>query len=63
MGLLSLGGYFTVNANTAICLSVLGLAANARYGLSIQLVGVISGMAVGLDPGQMADDRPAARPA
>jgi len=35
----------TVNANTAICLSVLGLAANARYGLSIQLLGIISGMA------------------
>jgi Na+-driven multidrug efflux pump len=45
LGLLSLGGYFTVNANTAICLSVLGLAANARYGLSCQLLGVISGMA------------------
>jgi len=43
-GLLSLAGYFTVNANTTICLSVLGLAANARYGLSIQLLGVISGM-------------------
>ncbi len=45
MGLLSVSGYLTVNANTAICLSVLGLTANARYGLSIQLVGVISGMA------------------
>jgi O-antigen/teichoic acid export membrane protein len=45
MGLMSLSGYLTVNANMAICLSVLGLAANARYGLSIQLLGVISGMA------------------
>jgi O-antigen/teichoic acid export membrane protein len=45
LGLLSLGGYLTVNANMAICLSVLGLAANARYGLSIQLLGVIGGMA------------------
>jgi O-antigen/teichoic acid export membrane protein len=45
LGLLSLGGYLTVNANMAICLSVLGLAANARYGLSTQLLGVISGMA------------------
>ena len=44
-GMLSLSGYFTGNASTAICLSVLGLAANARYGLSIQLMGVISGMA------------------
>ena len=45
LGLLSVAGYLTVNANTLICLSVLGLAANARYGLSIQLLGVISGMA------------------
>lgn len=45
MGILSLGGYLTVNANMAICLKVLGLAANARYGLSTQLLGVISGMA------------------
>jgi O-antigen/teichoic acid export membrane protein len=45
LGLLSLGGYLTVNGNMAICLSVLGLAANARYGLSTQLLGVISGMA------------------
>jgi O-antigen/teichoic acid export membrane protein len=45
LGLLSLGGYLTINANTAICLSVLGLAANARYGLSTQLLGVIGGMA------------------
>jgi O-antigen/teichoic acid export membrane protein len=45
LGLLSLGGYLTVNANMAICLSVLGLAANARYGLSTQLLGVIGGMA------------------
>ena len=45
LGLLSFGGYLTVNANTAICLSVLGLAANARYGLSVQLLAVITGMA------------------
>jgi len=45
LGLLSFGSYLTVNANTAICLSVLGLAANARYGLSVQLLGVITGMA------------------
>ena len=45
LGLLSLGGYLTVNANTTICLKVFGLAANARYGLSNQLLGVIVGMA------------------
>jgi O-antigen/teichoic acid export membrane protein len=45
LGILSLGGYLTVNANMAICLSVLGLAANATYGLSTQLLGVIAGMA------------------
>jgi O-antigen/teichoic acid export membrane protein len=44
LGLLSLSGYFAGQANTAICLSVLGLAANARYGLSLQLMGVIGGM-------------------
>jgi len=36
--------YLTVNANTAICLHVLGLAANAQYGLSVQLLSFISGM-------------------
>ncbi|HNZ75110.1 MAG TPA: O-unit flippase-like protein [Verrucomicrobiota bacterium] len=45
LGLVTMGGYLTVNANTLICLKVLGLAANARYGLSIQLLGIISGMA------------------
>jgi hypothetical protein len=34
-----------VNANTAICLYSLGLAANAQYGLSVQLMSFISGMA------------------
>ncbi len=45
LGLLSVAGYLTVNGNMAICLSKLGLADNARYGLSVQLMGVISGMA------------------
>jgi len=44
LGVHCLGGYLTVNANTAICLQVLGLAANARYGLSNQLLGITSGM-------------------
>ncbi|HOX55653.1 MAG TPA: hypothetical protein P5205_05360 [Candidatus Paceibacterota bacterium] len=37
--------YLLVNANTAICLGVLGLAANAQYGLSVQLVGIAASMA------------------
>jgi O-antigen/teichoic acid export membrane protein len=45
LGLLSVAGYLTVNANMTICQSVLGLAATARYGLSTQLLGVIVGMA------------------
>ncbi len=36
--------YLTVNGNTAICLYLLGLGANAQYGLSIQLVNIIAGM-------------------
>lgn len=45
LGLMTLSGCLTVQANTAICLKVLGLAGNAQYGLSCQLVGIISGMA------------------
>ena len=44
-GMIYVGGYLTVNANTAICLHSLGLLANAQYGLSVQLLNVISGMA------------------
>ena len=45
-GMIFVGGYLTVNANTAICLHSLGLLANAQYGLSIQLLNVITGMAI-----------------
>jgi len=45
LGVQLLSGYLTVNANTAICVHVLGLSANARYGLSVQLVSIIAGMA------------------
>jgi O-antigen/teichoic acid export membrane protein len=45
LGLMTLSTCLTVQANTAICLRVLGLAENAQYGLSGQLVGIISGMA------------------
>lgn len=44
-GLQNVSSYLTTNANTTICLSVLGLAANAQYGLSVQLLGIITGMA------------------
>jgi hypothetical protein len=44
LGLQFIGAYLTVNANIAICLSVLGLAASAQYGLSVQLLTFISGM-------------------
>jgi hypothetical protein len=37
--------YLTVNANTAICLHAFGLAANAKYGLSVQLFNIIASMA------------------
>jgi hypothetical protein len=43
--LIFLSGYLTVNANTAICLHALGLNTNAQYGLSVQLLNAIAGMA------------------
>ena len=45
IGLLFVSRYLGVNANTMICLWAFGLAANAQYGLSVQLLNVISGMA------------------
>jgi O-antigen/teichoic acid export membrane protein len=45
LGLAFISGYLTVNANMAICVHILGLAASAQYGLSAQLLNVISGMA------------------
>jgi hypothetical protein len=44
LGVQFLSGYLTVNANTALCLYWFGLNANAQYGLSVQLLGFISGM-------------------
>jgi O-antigen/teichoic acid export membrane protein len=44
-GVHTLSSYFTTNANTTICLSVLGLTANAQYGLSLQCLNIICGMA------------------
>jgi Na+-driven multidrug efflux pump len=45
MGVQYVSGYLAVNANTAICLAAFGLAANARYGLSVQVMGIAAGMA------------------
>jgi O-antigen/teichoic acid export membrane protein len=45
VGVLLFSGYLTLNANTAICLSALGLAANAKYGLSLQLMNIAASMA------------------
>jgi len=44
-GVQYVSGYLTINANTAICLAVFGLTANARYGLSLQIMGIAAGMA------------------
>jgi hypothetical protein len=45
LGVQFVSGYLTVNANTAICLAAFGLVANARYGLSVQLMAIATGMA------------------
>jgi O-antigen/teichoic acid export membrane protein len=45
VGILTFSSYLTTNANTAICVAVLGLAANAKYGLSLQLMNIASTMA------------------
>jgi O-antigen/teichoic acid export membrane protein len=45
LGIQFISSYLTVNANTAICLAAFGLAANARYGLSVQVMTIATGMA------------------
>jgi Na+-driven multidrug efflux pump len=45
LGVQFVSSYLTLNANTAICLYVLGLKANAVYGLSVQLMNIAIGMA------------------
>jgi Na+-driven multidrug efflux pump len=45
VGVYLLSGYLTINANTFLCLKFLGLAANAQYGLSIQIMNILQGMA------------------
>lgn len=46
LGVTAVSACLTVQANTAICLKFLGLTTYAQYGLSCQLVGIISGMAM-----------------
>jgi len=45
VGVLVFSNYLTVNANTLICLGAFGLAANAKYGLSLQLMNIALSMA------------------
>ncbi len=45
VGVLLFSTYLTVNANTNICEGAFGLAANAKYGLSIQLMNIALTMA------------------
>lgn len=45
LGVQFMSGYLTINANTAICLAVFGLAANAKYGLSVQLMNIAADLA------------------
>jgi O-antigen/teichoic acid export membrane protein len=46
LGLATVWVCLTTQANTAICVKLLGLASYAQYALSCQLVGIISGMAM-----------------
>lgn len=45
LGLYLVGGYLSVNANVLICAMVFGLAANADYYLSTQVITIVGGMA------------------
>jgi Na+-driven multidrug efflux pump len=45
LGVQYVSGYLTIYANTAICLAVFGLTATARYGLSVQIMSIATGMA------------------
>lgn len=44
-GVQFMSGYLTINANVAICVHTFGLDANARYGLSVQLISIALGLA------------------
>jgi hypothetical protein len=45
LGLYFAGSYFSTTANMLLCSMLFGLEANARYGLSLQVVNIASGMA------------------
>ena len=45
IGVQFFSGYLTTNANTFICLKVFGPAANAQYGLTLQLLNILAIMA------------------
>jgi hypothetical protein len=45
LGLLFAGGYLSATANMLLCSMLLSLEANAKYGLSLQVVNIASGMA------------------
>jgi len=44
VGVHLISSYLTVNANYAICVHAFGLAANGKYGLSVQLMSIAAGM-------------------
>ncbi len=46
LGVQFMSGYLTVNANVAICVHTFGLDANAKYGLSVQLLTIALGLAM-----------------
>jgi hypothetical protein len=45
IGVQFFSGYLTTNANALICMTYFGLAANAEYGLSVQIMTACAGMA------------------
>lgn len=45
LGLYFAGIYLSTNANVLLCSSAFGLAANAKYGLSLQMMSFVSGLA------------------
>ena len=44
VGVHCLSNYLTPHANMILCLNVLGLSANAQYGLSLQIMAILQGM-------------------
>lgn len=46
LGIVTIGAWMTTRANTLICSSFLGLEVTAQYGLSLQLINMLGGIAV-----------------